>query len=261
MALFRHIFDFNGGALARLRDKRKSRRYPVVTGFPLHAAINLAGDEPSRGTARRGSGRDWSGPIVNISSTGLRIHLSPAAASSRGEETVVALAVDGFELRMPCRVAHFRSSSAAAVCGVTLDLEDPAARKGYLQLVETLAIGAEFAPLASKRPKSEGGLLAETYVSGRVGRLVAWRQPDSAELARFELRVGDWWWRGAVERAGLEIKFAGEPKAASTASGEESRRLFRWVALNLPRSVPLDLRELLAKFANDRGDWRRPPPI
>ena len=174
---------------------------------------------------------------------------------------MIALAIDGFELRVPCKVAHFRSSSAAAVCGVTLDLDDVAARKGYLQLVEALAIGAEFAPLSAKRRKNQHGLVAETYASGRGGRLVAWRQADTGELDGFELRVEDWCWQGAVARAGLKIERVAGAKAARTAASEESRRLFRWIVLNLPRSVPSDLHELLAKFAHDRGDWRAPPPI
>lgn len=261
MALFKHLFDFNGGALAKLRDKRKSKRYAVASGFPLRAAISLVGeDDPKRRLAARGSGRDWAGPIANISSTGLRLHLSPAAASSRGEETVLALALEGFELRIPCKVAHFRAGGTSAVCGVTLDLGDAAARKGYLQLVETLAIGAEFAPAAQgKRSRKDVGPREETYLSGRIGRLVAWREPETEKLTDFELRVSDDCWRGAVGRAGLESEHGGVASAVPGLS-EESRRLFRWIVSNLPPAVPADLRELLVKFANDRRDWKPPTP-
>src|SRR6188768_4015498 len=148
--------DLKRAALARLSDKRKAKRYAVGPAFPLKATITLP-DFVQMG--RRGGdakeaepSRDWSGVPVNISESGLSVHLPPAAVGTRGQATQVTLLLDGHRMDFPGSVAHFRVHGASALCGLKLDTKDLNLRKSYLQLVKIVAMGSTFE--AVKRPGS-----------------------------------------------------------------------------------------------------------
>ena len=274
MAFFKHILDFKRAALARLKDKRKARRYYVGPAFPLKARIVLP---DSDGTPRKSkeppppdAGRNWGGSLFNMSGEGLSLQLPPAAIAKRGEKTSVTLSLDGYELKLPCNVAHFRVQAGTAYCGLVLEFPGKTERKSYLQLLEAVALGSTLAPAAgSASSHDRPGLRAERYKSARPALLTAWRDPKSGELAGFELVLRDHCLRGEAKRPALEIfanKGGGEKTAWSApgftfSTGKENgelRQLFRWVALNTSRTVPTDLREMMRFFAHSRDDWKAP---
>jgi hypothetical protein len=275
VAFFKHILDFKRAALARLKDKRKARRYYVGPAFPLKARIVLT---DSDGSPRKGkeppppdSGRNWGGSLFNMSGEGLSLQMPPAAIAKRGEETSVTLSLDGHELKLPCRVAHFRVQAGTAYCGLTLEFPGETERKAYLQLLEAVALGSTLAPAAgSASSHDRPGLRAERYKSARPALLTAWRDAGSGDLAGFELVLRDHCLHGEAKRPTLEIfaNKAGGEKTAWSAPGfgfstgvenGELRQLFRWVALNTSRTIPTDLREMMRFFAHARDDWKAPP--
>lgn len=252
MLLFKRIFDFPRATLARLRNKRRAERHPVAPGFPLKAAVNLVGTaDPARRKAAAGIGRDWGGMVADLSGEGLSLRLPPAAETSRGERSVLVLALDEFELRIPCTVAHFRVRSADSLCGLSLQFENDTQRKGYLQLLEAVVLGSGFA--FDKAPKDPSGLYCERYRSGgKKAMLTVWRERDeSGRLYGFELTVGDHSVRGDVARSSLQACAADEERTPLPA-GPESReviRLYRIIAANLPKLMPADLREKMQAMA------------
>lgn len=274
VAFFKHILDFKRAALARLKDKRKARRYYVGPAFPLKAQLVLT---DSDGSPRKGreapapdAGRNWGGSLFNMSGEGLSLQLPPAAIARRGEETFVTLSLDGHELKLPCRVAHFRVQAGTAHCGLTLEFPGETERKSYLQLLEAVALGSTLVPAAgSASSHDRPGMRAERYKSARPALLTAWRDATSGELTGFELVLRDHCLHGEAKRPALEIfaNKAGGEKSAWSAPGftfsngvenGELRQLFRWVALNTSRTVPTDLREMMRFFAHTRDDWKAP---
>jgi hypothetical protein len=276
VALFKHILDLKRAALARLRDKRKAKRYQVGVGFPLRATITLPdvdtmgkrGDDAKKAGA---GGRDWSGVPVNVSESGLSIQLPPAAVCARGHDTLVVLSLDGHQIQLPATVAHFRIQAASAFCGLKLEVKDASQRKAYLQLVEIIAMGSTFA--AGKKPgglKPRSGKAVEQYVSSLKAKLTAWRDTATGKLDSFEMVMNSHCVRGIVGRPSLEIfsdkkesdRMAWSAPSFGSSAGVENpevRQLYRWVVFNLPKAVPNDLREVLRFFAASRGDWKAPP--
>jgi len=269
--------DLKRAALARLRDKRKAKRYPVGPGFPLRATITLpdidttgkrSGDDPKKPGA---GGRDWSGVPVNVSESGMSIQLPPAAISARDHQTLITLALDGHQIQLPAKVAHFRVQAASAFCGLQLEVKDAAQRKAYLQLVNIVAMGSTFA--AGKKPtnlKPRPGRVVEQYMSEHSAMLTAWRDSTTGKVDSFEMVMNSHCVRGIVGRPSLEIfsskkesdKMAWSMPSFGSSAGVENpevRQLYRWVVFNLPKAVPSDLRDVLRFFAASRGDWKPPP--
>ncbi len=273
MALFKHILDFKRDALAKLKDKRKTKRYYVGPAFPLKATIILPDTDTTGRKTKSGdkadAGRNWGGSLFNMSNVGLSLQLPPAAVAARGEETVVTLAIDGHELKVPCSVAHFRVQNATAHCGLKLEDSTLTQSKAYLQLLEAVALGSTLAPVEGGVSHSRPGLRSERYKAARPAILTAWRGEENGQLAGFELVLGDHCLHGEAGHAALEI-FSSEAKGSRNAwsapgfalsagvENEELRKLFRWVTLNLSRSVPTDLREMMRFFAHSRADWAAP---
>jgi hypothetical protein len=267
VALFKHILDFKRNTLAMLRDKRKARRYYVGPAFPLKATVVLPDTDT---TGRKGKqGRNWGGSLFNMSNVGLSLQLPPAAVAKRGEETVVTLSLDGHEVKLPCTIAHFRVQNSTAYCGLSLVVDDLAQRKAYLQLLEAVALGSTLAPVEGGISHHREGLRSERYKSAKPAILTAWRDEEKGELTGFELVMGDHCLHGEAGHAALQI-FSSEAKGSRKAwsapsfafsegiENEELRKLFRWVALNLPRAVPTDLREMMRIFAHRGADWAAP---
>jgi len=275
VALFKHLMDFKKAALARLRDKRKAKRYPVGNGFPLRATITLP-DTDTTGARRStdpkapAAGRDWNGVPVNLSESGLSVQLPPAATSRRDHKTLVTLALDGHQIQLPASVAHFRVQAASAFCGLKLEVTDVSQRKAYLQLVEIVAMGSSF--MAGKKPtklKPRQGRNVEQYPSSREAVLTAWRDSTTGKLDSFELVMNSHCVRGIVGRPAIEIfsskkesdKVAWSAPGFGSSAGVENpevRQLYRWVTFNLPKAVPADLRDVMRFFAASRGDWKAP---
>ncbi|MFZ5497329.1 MAG: PilZ domain-containing protein [Verrucomicrobiota bacterium] len=251
MLLFKRIFDFSRTALARLRDKRHAKRYPVAPGFPLKATVSLLGtDDSAASAARVDRGLAWSGAVADLSGSGLRLRLPPAAATARGERTVLTLAFEGFALRIPCIVAHYREQPTEALCGLSLRFDDERHRKAYLQLLEAVAIGAGF--VADKPARAKAGPVTQRYRSEGRAVLTVSRAGAGAPVGAIELVIGDHCVRSAGEGFGLEVLTAREPRSAvpQSVQRQEILRLFRIVAANLPKTMPADLRERMRALAH-----------
>lgn len=257
---FRKLLTLGLGS--RLSNKRRTPRHVVGEGFPLKGTVTLLGTDQI-GVARSapGSGCRWSGRPLNLSLGGLSMHLPPAAIAAPGEETFLTLTVEGRQLEIPCIVAHFRSTSRSSFCGLSLQLTNPALKAAYHQLLEAVAIGASFTPVRKLRGiPAPTGLVGEQYQSGKKYVLTAWRRAGRRELACFEMLLGDYCVRGAPGARDLEIfsrqsenragKVAHSAPSLSQSAGKhaEVRQLYRWVAHNLPKSLPTDLRKLLGQF-------------
>ncbi|MBI2518560.1 MAG: PilZ domain-containing protein [Opitutae bacterium] len=282
MLFFRRILNFKRDYLSRLRDKRKARRYPVGPGFPLKAVINLIGtdDADEANKYELGDGRNWAGRLVDFSSTGVSLQVLPAAMTARGERTRLHLTLEQHELEIPCTVAHFRTYREYAVCGLSLQFPDINTQKAYLQLLESVVMGATFAPLRfTGRLRNPPGLDREQYQSDSDARLFAWRDKRTGNVDSFELYVADHCVRGdaislerrqtAWGRPGSNVRheqpFADVYTRQKTANATkvaladpafvpsaglhyEVRQLFRWVVPNLAKQVSLDVRRFMEKF-------------
>ncbi len=266
MALFSRILDFKKGFLSRLRDKRAQPRFTVGATFPLKASLLLTGDvrPAKKGESKpRPAGLSWSGRIGNLSSNGLSVLLPPAAHTVRGEETIVRLTIEGHELEIACVVAHFRVFSTHSVCGVKLNFDDYAVQKGFHQLVEAVRIGTSFE--VARPAKQSGEQISQQWRSVNRGTLTEWRSADTRKVQRFELAVGEHRLSGQASPRHINITprstASRAPIPVSTAV--EVRDFMRWVAANLPKGVPADLRDLIGNLtAADQpaqGSWAPPP--
>jgi hypothetical protein len=278
---FRRILNFKRDYLARLRDKRKARRYPVGPGFPLKASVSLIGtDRPEEFLQRQPDrGCDWAGRLVDFSSTGARLQLPPAVMTARGERTRLRLTLEQRRLEIPCTVAHFRVHRDYALCGLALQFPDLDTQKAYLQLLESVVIGATFAPLRSTGLlRNPPGFEREQYQSDGDARLFAWREKRSGNLDSFELMMVEHCVRGEarvlerrheVGRPGggnrqehpevdvytrqktvhpARVALFDPSFALSAGAHAEVRQLFRWVVPNLAKQVSLDLRRFMEQF-------------
>ena len=274
MLFFKRILNFRRELLAKLRDKRKAVRYPVGGLFPLKATVNLTG---STG-ATPGTGYDWGGRVINMSSNGIALQLLRAATTVRGEESELKLSLEDHSLAIPCVVAHFRTFSGYSLCGLQLKFENFQKQKAYLQLVEAVCMGSSFKPMKGRRTASERpGLSGEQFTADNKALLTAWRSAKEGELDCFELIVGAHAIRGGHTVPPLVVfRMTKPPKPEGSAEvAGEVRRLFRWIVPNLPKAVPADLRALMEYAANTRtasegaegaarpsappSEWQRPP--
>jgi hypothetical protein len=259
--LFKRLLSFPFGS--KLRDKRGDQRHPVGSGFPLKGSVSLIGRDtlPKPGAAARANACNWGGRPSNLSRHGVSLQLPPAAVTVRGEQTELELTLESHRLVIPCVVAHFRSYNSHSLCGLSLKLDNPKLETAYLQLLETVAIGASFTAVPpSVLKRNPTGLVREQYVADNKFLLSAWRDAPSRELAGFELLLGDYCAKGEMQGRDLEIysreSQSNPAKTTLTAPAfgfttgvhAEVRQLYRWVVLNLPKSVPFDLRALLERF-------------
>jgi hypothetical protein len=263
--LFRTLLDFPLRALARLRDKRRARRYRVGADFPLKATLMLLGPSGEPGTTAR-----WSGRLANFSSTGASVMLPRAALARRGETTELDLTLGDFTLTVPCKVAHLRAGNDCAICGVALRFSDSDIQKAYLQLLETVVIAVTLEPYrASGLVVTPPGLVRENYRGEhRAARLFVWRHRGTGAPACFELLLDGVCLRGDVSllpagrgRGLVEVYSASAGRGAEKVAycdhslgltpGDhvEHRYFFRCFVQNLPDSLPEDLRAFLGRFA------------
>ncbi len=271
MLFFKRILNFRRDALAKLRDKRKSKRYPVGPAFPLKATVNLVGRDTlgRTGGATRGTGCDWSGRLANVSSNGVLVQLPPAATTVREEQSELKLSLETHLLLIPCTVAHFRSNNSHSLCGLALQFGDFTVQKAFLQLVEAVSMGASFTSVEpTGLMRNPSGLAGEQYCADNKAMLTAWRRSKTGELDSFELVVGEHCVRGEAAAATLEVyarqKGNSQDKVLlSAVVDDEVRRLFRWVLPNLSKAVPADLRKLMERLAGTRAappPWQPPKP-
>jgi hypothetical protein len=266
VAFFSSILDFKKTFLTRLRDKRSQPRYNVGAAFPLKATLILTGDSrPAKkgSTSSPASGLSWGGRVGNISSNGLSVHLPPAALTTRGEATTVLLTVEKHEIEIACVVAHFRVFSTHSVCGVQLKFDDYNVQKAYHQLVEAVRVGTSFAP--AQPAKASGAQVSQQWRSVNRATLAEWRNATTHKIERFELAVGEHRLTGQTSPRGVNItpRSAGSRAPIPVSTATEVRDFIRWVAANLPKQVPADLRDTIGNLTGAdqpaQGTWARPP--
>ncbi|HEX2860749.1 MAG TPA: PilZ domain-containing protein [Lacunisphaera sp.] len=266
MALFTRILNFKQAFLSRLRDKRATPRFNVGAAFPLKATLVLSGDHaPAKKGAAAGAGLSWSGRVGNMSSNGLSVMLPPAALTTRGEETTLRLSLDEHEIEISCRVAHFRVYSSYSVCGVKLNFDDFKLQKAYHQIIEAVRVGTSFEPAPGSR--SSGGLVKQQWRSLSRSSLTEWRNAATRKIERFEITIGDHRLAGHVSPPGVTIapRSSNSKAPVPAAVATEVRDFFRWVAANLPKSVPADLRDVIARLTSStqlaNGGWAAPAKL
>lgn len=251
MLLFKRILAFRKDDSPA--DRRVGLRYSVSPRFPLKTVLNVIGrDEQGHLLPTSdGRGRDWSGRLVNISSTGARLQVPPTVCSQRGDICVLKLDLEGNQLELPGHIAHVVERRDSIVYGLTLEPVQSAQRATYDQLIELIALGATLRPTRPLQPH-DAHYLVEQYAGEPGAQLDVWRRYAGRDVAAFEFRLRDYRVRGCAGQAGLEYLPASESADAVPIPPEQSaeiHRLFNWVVPNLPTVVPIDVREFLRQFA------------
>lgn len=252
MLFFKRILNFTQEAAAQ-REQRHAERYAVTVDSPLQARLEI-------------SGRSHPGQLVNLSSTGASIRLSTVLASNRGAAGRLELTLEQRTLTTAVKVAHYQPDAHHTVLGLQLLFGDFDTKKGYLQLLEPVAIGAG---LRAGDPtlvrEKERGLVTTLYHGPGDTLLTVWSSFAGQAIQGFEFRMHDYFVRSGPNPPALEVFLSEEQTAehklgyrvpALKRAGEESAeilRLFRWVLPHLNRKLPEDVREFLARFTPATG--------
>jgi hypothetical protein len=262
MLLFKKILDFKK-LTSDASDKRGNKRYPVGSKFPIKAKLTLPGrdSEGNRLPAGRNSTADWGGQLADLSSSGANIRLHPAAVAEVNDRCCLMLELDNKLFEIDAAVAHFRTNSQHAACGIILRFADSYSRKAYLQLMEPMVIGSSLEPVVTKVTQDRPGLLKQLFQGEPGSELKVWRDEEARNPRHFELIIHDYHVRGSTEFAGLQIGYRDGAKVGRRVSRpsipipmsadhqDEVRRLFQFIVQNLGKGVPADVRKFLELFA------------
>lgn len=263
MPLFNYLFNFKGGAFLK-RDKRRAPRYPVGETFPVKGIVSLC-NQDNRGKAvptEQQTWQNWSGRLINLSSSGASIQLAASALASRGQICRFKLSLDGKQIEMEGLIAYFRTFNQYSLCGLSFTFPDEATQKTYMQLLEMVMIGASIEPAAKGLfVKDSAGMAKEVYQGKNKTRLSVWRNNASGSVSHFEFRVHDHLLRGSAQNFKLEIDLLEKVNGQSASTppqpsaqkltptqAAEVRQMFRWVVTNLPKSVPGHVKKFLDMF-------------
>jgi hypothetical protein len=253
VSIFKKILSFGSGS-EDPAEKRKATRYPVGAAFPLKTALNLFGRD-SQGkliTSPDGTGRDWSGKMINLSAAGASMRLPASAEAARGEFCRLKFIIGDSALEIPANVAHFRVHTSHATCGVVLDLSDEEIRLAYRQLLQPVMIGSSLAPVDPKQVTQDAeGVLKEEF-DGDTSKLTVWREGPEGKLIGFDFLMSGYgvrWSEGMPELDSYgTIEGSDAIKEISEVEQVEVRWLFCLAVPNLPKAVPADVREFLGKL-------------
>ena len=252
MLFFKRILKVANGTDAS-REKRRNNRYVLNPAFPLRAVLSLTGRDnfgnPLKATDDKGW--DWKGQLINLSSTGARIALPPAALAARGDDCQLKLILDRFQLVVPTQIAHLKEHRDHMVIGLELNLTESQTRQAYRQLFDLVVLGASLKPLQSLRA-DDSGYLIEQYGGKEDALLKIWRESTRQLIAAFELKIKEYYIRGTAKNGKLEYYFGGagkELKPVATSQNAELQRLFQWIIPNLTDAVPADIRSFLKLHA------------
>lgn len=232
------------------QERRRAPRFVVSPDFPLKAVLGFVGrDESGVPLSSSPHGWNWKGRLIDCSEQGARILLGPGLRAVIGETCDLRLAVQGFELTVPCHVTNIREQADGVVFGLRHDITDAAILRDYRQLVEVVALGSTLR-LRTKTPQpDESGYLVERYASSRPSRLTVWRHPEGGMVSAFEFILKHSLVRTAVGQ-GLEY-FSGDGtgfRPAAAVDCAEIHRLFQWTVPNLPAAIPTDVRAFLRHY-------------
>jgi len=250
---FKRILNFSSDAIAQ-KEKRANTRYPIGSGFPVKAILNISGRDGNGQTLSPDgrNGQDWGGWMLNLSNSGVSMQLHPAVLTRRGEACRFRLVYENYQLELDAQVAHFRTYPNYSVCGVSLKFPDAEMQKAFLQVIEPVVIGSSFKPVDSKRIKQDTpDLIKEQYTGDSKTRLTVWRAAGENSIAGFDLQIGPYSVAGSNQSPDLDVTADadGGPDGKLTAgSREEVRQLFRLIVPNLAKSVPPDVRKFLARY-------------
>ncbi len=253
MKFFKRILNFSDAGTVP-NEKRSRQRYAPNEQFPLKAVLNLTGrDETGAELQNRhgGLGWDWSGRLVNFSDHGARMQLPASVSAMRGDSCHLKLALEGYKLVIPGRIANLSEQRDSVVYGLTLDIKDESTQLAYRQLIELVALGATLKPSAKAAKRDQSGYLVEQYTGATRSRLKVWRDQADKAVAAFEFMLQDCLVRAAQ---GHRVEYlvgtdAAEARQASGSKSTEIHRLFHWVVPNLAPAVPADVREFLQRYA------------
>jgi hypothetical protein len=233
-------------------ERRGEQRHAISPDFPLRAVLSFIGrDESGAPMSESRQGWNWKGRLIDLSEDGARLQLGPAVKVRAGEPCDLLLAVQDYELMLPCRVTNLTEHPDGIIVGLNHVIEDAAVLNGYRQLVEVVALGSTLRLQAKGAQPDVSGYLVETYASLRGSRLTVWRHPADRSVGAFELVLQDNLVRAA---AGRTVEFMSDidgsgSRPASAEKCLEIGRLFRWVVPNLPPEIPADLRAFLQQHA------------
>jgi hypothetical protein len=252
MLFFKRILDVRKPPTIS-SDRRVAARFAVSRQFPLQTVLNIAGRD-ERGEPlkpKSGEGWDWPGRLVDLSVTGARLQVPLTIIVQRDDTGRLRFDLQGHKLEIPCRVAHISDRREYALFGLELNLTSPSKLASYRQLLDLVALGASL-KLVKPAARDKSGYLLEQYEGEPASRLSVWRLRTDKTVAAFEFQLKDCFVRGLAENDDLEC-FAGADatngRAVTPAQGEEIRRLYQWVVLNLASTVPADVRAFLLKHA------------
>jgi hypothetical protein len=252
MLFFKRVLDVRKPPTVA-SDRREALRFAVSRQFPIQTVLNIAGRDKSGDplTNKDGRGWDWPGLLVDISKSGVRIQVPLTVQVRRGDEGLLKLDVEGYKLEVPCAVAHVEEKNDVTWCGLMLTLPTSEIEDSFNQLLDLVALGSSLKLVRPQNP-DESGYLLECFEGEISSRLSLWRHKQDRRVSAFEFRMKDCFVRGLEGGADLEF-FTGTDatsgRVASQEKGEEIRRLYQWVVLNLSPAVPADAREFLLKSA------------
>jgi hypothetical protein len=253
MLFFKRILDVRK-APESTSNRRVASRFIVHDTFPLKAVLNIVGrDEMGQPLkSRHGEGWDWPGRLVNLSTTGARVQVPPKIMVQRGDFCRLKLDVEGYQLLVPGHIAHVSEHRDSFIFGLVLDLSASNTQACYRQLIDLVAMGSSL-KLEKEAKADDSGYLVEQYAGEPASLLKVWRHKDSNEISAFEFLLRDCFVRGLAGETGIECFKGTDPataRAATTAQGTEIKRLYQWVVLNLPATIPGDVSAFLLAHAH-----------
>lgn len=244
---FKRILNFDKEAVAQ-REQRHAVRHLVEPGTPLRAALRLGN-------------HDKAVRLLNLSTGGAGVQLPQPMDFKRGDTCRLRLELDGHALRLDGNVAHQLAETSQTKLGVEFKFANFEEQKGYLQLLEPVAIGASLKPGNPKLVRQkEAGLLTKQYHGSSDTLLTVWRHFAGQAVHSFEFRMHDYFVRSSTQPKVLEIYTCEDQEhvqkqgygvpALKRASDqrEEIRQLFHWIVPHISHTVPDDIREYLAQF-------------
>jgi len=253
MLFFKRILDGRKDPGAPVANRRVAARFVVHRQFPVKAVLMIAGRDEAGALLKPDDreGWDWPGRLVNLSTTGARMQVPRSVIVHRDDLGRLKLDVQGYQLEIPCRIAHVVEQRDSYIFGLALDLGDADVKAAYHQLIDLVAMGSSL-KLVKKPKPDESGYLLEQYAGEPATCLSVWRQPAGRVVTAFEFLLKDCFVRGLAADDRLEC-FTGTEKATArtvtAAQAEEIKRLYQWVVLNLAPAVPAEVRAFLLKHA------------
>jgi hypothetical protein len=233
-------------------ERRSESRFAISPEFPLKVVLSfVARDESGAPMSNTRHGWNWKGRLIDCSEEGARLQLGPGIRAEIGEACDLKLAVQDFELTIPCHVTNLTAEPAGIVLGLNHAIEDATTLEAYRQLIEVIALGSALKLQSKVAKPDESGYLVEVYGGTRSSRLTVWRHPGKGGIAAFEFILKDNMVRAA---AGQRVEFLADidgtgSQPATSEKCVEIGRLYQWVVPNLPADLPADLRAFLKHYA------------